>query len=154
MPWLPASSGVVPLPSGVFVRGRSLRVDLGPAELTLVLGHGACPPWPHRMVRWPDFGVPLDREDALSALAEAYARAREGQRVEVACHGGIGRTGTALAALVVLDGLGRQEAVSWVRTRYHARGVETPWQRHWLRHVHPGQEWAGPAASTTGKPRS
>lgn len=79
--------------------------------------------------------MPLDRADALEAMEEAYARARSGQRVEVACRGGVGRTGTALAALAVLDGLAPAQAVAWVRERYHPRAVETPWQRRWLRHV-------------------
>lgn len=129
------SSGVVTLPSGVRIRGRRLSQELGRADLTLVLGGGTAPPWPHRRVRWPDFWVPLDRVDALDALRAAYALARSGQRVEVACRGGVGRTGTALAALAVLDGSAPDDAVAWVRERYHPHAVETPWQRRWLRHV-------------------
>jgi protein-tyrosine phosphatase len=53
----------------------------------------------------------------------------------VACHGGVGRTGTALAALAVLDGLAPPDAVRWVRANYQERAVETPWQRWWLRRV-------------------
>ncbi len=87
------------------------------------------------MVRWPDFWVPVDRDDALSALHEALRRARRGERVEVACRGGTGRSGTALAALAVLDGLTPAEALAWVRGGYHHRAVETPWQRRWLRRV-------------------
>jgi hypothetical protein len=135
MPWLPASPGVLALASGALVRGRSLRHDLGPADLSLVLGRGAAPAWDHRRVRWPDFWVPLDREDALDALAQAYARILRGDRVEVACRGGVGRTGTALAALAVLDGLPVEAAVARVRDQYHPRAVETPWQRRWLRHL-------------------
>lgn len=88
-------------------------------------------------MRWPDFWVPLDAEDALEALHEAYARVRAGEGVEVACRGGVGRTGTALAALAVLDGLPPEAAVTWVRARHHRRAVETPWQRRWLRRVAP-----------------
>jgi protein-tyrosine phosphatase len=55
--------------------------------------------------------------------------------VEIACRGGIGRTGTALAALAVLDGLAPPAAVAWVRQAYHPRAVETPWQRGWLRRL-------------------
>jgi protein-tyrosine phosphatase len=117
------------------VRGRRAAEDLGPADLTVLLGRGQAPPWPYRRLRWPDFWVPLDLDDALAALREAAARAGSGQRVEVACRGGVGRTGTALAALAVLDGLEPAEAVSWVRQRHHPRAVETPWQRRWLRHV-------------------
>ncbi|HEV3505209.1 MAG TPA: protein-tyrosine phosphatase family protein, partial [Actinomycetes bacterium] len=90
------------------------------------------PAWPHRRVRWADFWVPADREEALDALREAHRRARGGERVEVACRGGVGRTGTALAALAVLDGLTPRQAVGWVRAGYHWRAVETPWQRRWL----------------------
>jgi len=80
-------------------------------------------------------GVPSDRADALDALHEAHRRALAGERVEACCRGGIGRTGTALAALAVLDGMTPQEAVRWVRREYHRRAVETPWQRWWLRGV-------------------
>jgi hypothetical protein len=128
-------AGVLALPSGARVRGRRLSAPASPADFALVLAAGPVPPWPHRRVRWPDFWVPSDRADALDALCEAYRRARTGQRVEVACGGGVGRTGTALAALVVLDGLPPPAAVNWVRGGYHRRAVETPWQRRWLRHV-------------------
>ena len=135
MPWSPTSPGVVVLPGGGAVRGRRLGQDGGGADLTLALGRGPAPPWEHRRLRWPDFGVPLDAEDALDALREVAARARAGERVEVACRGGVGRTGTALATLAVLDGLTADAAVDWVRARYDRRAVETPRQRRWLRRV-------------------
>ena len=127
--------GVVRLPGGALVRGRRLGDAPSPADFTLVLGVGPAPSWPHRRVRSPDFGVPADRADAVAALREARARAAGGERVEVACRGGVGRTGTALAALAVLDGLAPAAAVHWVRAAYHPRAVETPWQRWWLRRV-------------------
>ena len=83
------------------------------------------PPWPHAHVDWPDFGVPADREAATAALADLLARARAGQRVEVGCLGGHGRTGTALALLAVLAGAPPAEAVAWVRAAYCAKAVET-----------------------------
>jgi D-serine deaminase-like pyridoxal phosphate-dependent protein len=132
--WLDPT-GLVRLPSGLTVRGRRLAVAATPADFALVLARGPLPTWPYRTVRWPDFWVPLDRADALDALGEARRRAQAGQRVEVACHGGVGRTGTALAALAVLDGLSPGEALRWVRAEYHPRAVETPWQRWWLRTV-------------------
>jgi protein-tyrosine phosphatase len=87
--------------------------------------------------------VPSDRADALAALREAHTRARSGERVEIACRGGVGRTGTALAALAVLDGLMSAAAVQWVRAGYHRRAVETPWQRWWLRKVRSDTPRAG-----------
>jgi hypothetical protein len=127
--------GVVRLPGGALVRGRRLGDAPTPAEFTLVLGEGPAPAWPFRRIVWRDFGLPGDRDDALDALREVRARAQDGERVEVSCRGGIGRTGTALAALAVLDGMAPSDAVHWVRTAYHRRAVETPWQRWWLRRV-------------------
>jgi protein-tyrosine phosphatase len=67
-------------------------------------------------------------------LRHAHERAAV-ERVELACGGGVGRTGTALAVLAVLSGVAATEAVAWVRAAYHPRAVETPWQRRWLRSV-------------------
>ncbi|MGY0232850.1 protein phosphatase [Longispora urticae] len=55
------------------------------------------------------------------------------ERVEVACGGGRGRTGTALACLAILDGVPPGEAVAFVREHYHRHAVETPWQRRHVR---------------------
>jgi Protein-tyrosine phosphatase len=127
---------VLALPRGAHVRGRRLGDQASPVDFSLVLGRGPAPAWPYRRIRWPDFWLPTDQWDALAALAEAHRRAYAGERVEVACRGGVGRTGTALAALAVLDGLGPEDALAWVRMGYHRRAVETPWQRRWLRTVH------------------
>ncbi|TDC60127.1 protein phosphatase [Micromonospora sp. KC207] len=129
------SPGVVVLPGGSSVRGRRVGDVATPADFALLLAPGPAPAWAHRRIRWPDFLLPLDRADALDALREALRRAYAGQRVEVACLGGIGRTGTALAALAVLDGLPADRAVQWVREHYHPRAVETPWQRRWVRRL-------------------
>lgn len=83
-------------------------------------------------MRWPDFWLPTDRAAAIRALLETWRRA-EHERVEVACGGGIGRTGTALAALAMIDGMNADDAIGLVRREYHPRAVETPWQRAWLR---------------------
>ena len=128
-------AGVVALPSGRRVRGRAGRAPKSPADVALLLGRVSPPPWPYRRVAWRDFWVPSDQADALDALREAYQRCRAGQRVEVVCRGGVGRTGTALAALALLDGLSPEEAIAWVRAGYHPRAVETPGQRRWLARV-------------------
>lgn len=88
--------------------------------------------WDSRWVRWPDFWLPSDRADAADALREAWLRATD-ERVELACGGGRGRTGAALACLAVLDGVPPGDAVGYVRTHYHPGAVETPWQRRYVR---------------------
>ena len=128
--------GWVELPSGLRVRGRRIadRPD-DPVDFLLALADGPTPPWTVRRIDWPDFRLPRDRADALAALADGLRRAREGQRVEVACLGGRGRTGTALAAMAVLDGMDPAAAVPWVRRVYHPKAVETPGQARWVRTV-------------------
>jgi len=127
--------GLVTLPTGLRVRGRRLSDPVSPADFSLLLADGPVPAWATRRIQWPDFWIPRDRADALAALHEAHRRAQAGERVDIACRGGIGRTGTALAALAVLDGLPASDAVSWVRANHHPRAVETPWQRWWLRNL-------------------
>jgi protein-tyrosine phosphatase len=61
----------------------------------------------------------------FAAVVDLHRRARAGEVVEVACYGGIGRTGTALSCLAVLAGVSPSEAVAWVRKHYHRLAVET-----------------------------
>ncbi len=133
IPWV-AGPGVVEFPDGRRIRGRGLRRPLphGPAPefgLYLLARDPGPFTWDHRWVRWPDLGTPASTVEALAALRDAYERAAT-QRVEIA--GGVGRTGTALAAIAALAGVPRSEAVAWVRHRYHRRAAETPWQRRWV----------------------
>jgi protein-tyrosine phosphatase len=88
-------------------------------------------PWETLWIRWPDFRVPTDPDRAVAVLRSAYDRLTS-ERVEAACDGGIGRTGTILAAWCVIDGLTPDAAVAHVRAGYHPRAVETPWQRRFL----------------------
>ncbi|MCZ4123590.1 protein-tyrosine phosphatase family protein [Streptomyces sp. H39-S7] len=135
--WSGTDAGVIRLPSGRMVRGRALRKPLpaGPVPDFAVHLLGRRPPevpWEARWLRWPDFRLPGDDAEARSVLAEALDRAG-GRRVELACGGGRGRTGTALACLAVLDGVPPGEAVAFVRRHYDAHAVETPWQRRYVR---------------------
>ena len=133
--WDEAAPGVLTLPSGRLVRGRGLRHPLPPGPLPtygLYLLGKPPPPvdWAHTWLRWPDFRLPGD--DAPAALREAWDKAAR-ERVEIACGGGRGRTGTALACLAVLDGVPPDEAVGYVRLHYDRHAVETPWQRRYVR---------------------
>lgn len=136
MTWDPTTPGVLRLPSGRLVRGRALRRPL-PAGLhpafALYLAGRRPPPvaWESRWLRWPDFRLPSDRPAAIAALHETWTRA-ETERIEIACGGGRGRTGTALACLAVIDGVPGSEAVAYVREHYDRHAVETPWQRRFV----------------------
>ncbi|MFF0772105.1 protein-tyrosine phosphatase family protein [Nonomuraea wenchangensis] len=137
-----ALEGAIRLPDGLHVRGRGLRHPLPPGprpDFGLYLGsdrlrrrHDATLTWPHEWLDWPDFLLPRDRDLAVRRIGELRERARAGQAVEVACGGGVGRTGTVLACLAVLSGLDPAAALAWTREHHHPRAVETPWQRRWI----------------------
>jgi hypothetical protein len=132
------SAGVVELPDGTRLRGRGIRAGVPVAPLphwSLLLL--ASPPrdmaWPYRWVRWRDFWLPSDGSDARASFAEAHLRAAAGERVEIACFGGNGRTGTAIACVAQLGGVSAEDAIEWTREAYGRRAVETPWQRRYVR---------------------
>lgn len=133
------ADGTMRFPSGALVRGRGLRHPLpaGPTPTFAVYLLGKQPPpteWEAQWLRWPDFRLPKDRRQARDVLRDALTRAGN-ERVEVACAGGRGRTGTALACMAVLDGVPPDQAVAFVRRHYHPRAVETPWQRRFVLHI-------------------
>jgi protein-tyrosine phosphatase len=135
-------SGAIRLPDGCQVRGRGLRAPVpdGPVpDFGLYLGsdrlrrrHEGQISWPHAWIEWPDFLLPKDGRQAVRQIHALHERAREGRAVEVACGGGVGRTGTVIACLAVLAGLSPAEAVAWARANHHRHAVETPWQRRWV----------------------
>jgi len=132
--WEPGP-GVVCLPDGRTVRGRGLRQGAAlprPDHGVYLLGSDPGPfDWSSRWVRWRDLWTPVDTEDALEALWHAYDLATD-HRVEVACEGGTGRTGCALAVMAIWAGVDPADAVAWVRRSYRRRAVEMPWQRRWV----------------------
>jgi len=126
--WDDGTPGLLALPSGRGVRGRAWRdVPPGPHPdlgLYLLPRPPAATPWESRWVRWPDFALPADPALLREALVELLSRCRD-ERTEVACLGGTGRTGTALACLAILDGVAPGEAVEFVRRGYRPKAVET-----------------------------
>jgi protein-tyrosine phosphatase len=137
MPWEPGP-GIVELPDGARIRGRALRSGAPPEPSPewglYLLGRPPAPtPWPSRWLRWPDFWLPRDAQEARAVFEEAHRRAAAGALVEVACGGGRGRTGTALACIAQLAGVAAEDAMRWVRSHYDPRAVETPWQKRYVR---------------------
>lgn len=134
--WEESAPGVLRLPSGRLVRGRGLRqlLPAGPLPhfgLYLLASPPPPVPWASRWLRWLDWRLPADPVEARQALADLWQRSAT-ERVEVACGGGQGRTGAALACLAVLDGVAATAAVRYIRQHYNPRAVETPWQRRFV----------------------
>ncbi|GAA3214491.1 protein phosphatase [Streptomyces sp. XM83C] len=138
-PWTSDTPKVITLPSGRRVRGRGLRHELPEGQtptLAVHLTRHEPPevPWESLWIPWRDFWLPAEPRHAMRTLRIAYDRALD-ERVEICCGGGVGRTGTALSALCVFEGMAPEEAVRWVRRTYHSRAVEVPWQRRFVRQV-------------------
>jgi hypothetical protein len=142
---------LVTLPNGLTVAARGLRhqapsdppPDFGlyllahdpgtpPLSARLVGMRPFHPEWRWCRIDWPDFGTPAESDSATETIADVYVRIQNQQRVEVACGGGIGRTGTVLACLAVLAGEHGGEAVEWVRENYHPKAIETAKQAVWV----------------------
>ncbi|GGW67281.1 phosphatase domain-containing protein [Streptomyces xantholiticus] len=134
--------GALQLPDGSWVRGRGLRHPrpAGPVpDFALYLGssrlrrrHEMGLEWECAWIEWPDFLLPRDRDLAVRHIHALHERARAGAAVEVACGGGVGRTGTVIACLAILAGVSSADAVAWTRRHHHHRAVETLWQRRWV----------------------
>lgn len=81
---------------------------------------------------WPDLDVPREPSRFKKALHWLLRQAVDGKRVEIGCAGGHGRTGTVLAALLVLQGMSRGRAAQRVRKSYCSEAIETRSQERFL----------------------
>lgn len=125
----------VRLPDGTTVRASSIsdRQAADPwRDFGLYLDAAWKPDWPAGTIDWPDFRLPACPDHALNQIVSTYERVRSGERIEVGCLGGLGRTGTVLACFCVLSGLDAPSAIEWVRTGYDRRAIETAEQEQWV----------------------
>jgi hypothetical protein len=86
-------------------------------------------------VPWEDYGTPyVPWRQVRAVIEDWFARAKSGQRVEVGCMGGHGRTGTflACAALLADPNLTPEGAIAWVRANYCTKAVEDASQHHFV----------------------
>lgn len=74
---------------------------------------------------WEDWGVPEDPSLFRRVLAWLLERVEFGKSVEIGCMGGHGRTGTVLACLLVLQGIGPRRAIGQVRSAYCEEAIES-----------------------------
>lgn len=86
---------------------------------------------PREMVlNWPDMAavdLPLQFwKDLMRCVS------RWGWKVVVFCIGGHGRTGTALASMLVAKGYGAQQAIDFVRKNHCSKAIETETQERYI----------------------
>jgi Protein-tyrosine phosphatase len=145
----PPLVGAIALPDNTLIRGRGRREPFpaGPLpDFGLYLGRPPDqqqrnllrrrepwqPDWAANWIDWPDFRTPRHDQLAADLIEHAYLLARAGHRIEIACHGGTGRTGTVIACMAILAGHPAADALTWTRHHYRPRAVETPGQRRWI----------------------
>lgn len=82
-------------------------------------------PWPFIVAAWPDMSV-MSAEDEGKLVDTTEKLVRQGKKVEIACMGGHGRTGTLLAMLKVrIGGMKANAAIKAVREEYCEKVVES-----------------------------
>jgi protein-tyrosine phosphatase len=144
--------GVVVFASAWFDRPHRHRVDMDWPDVgfyldgswagaALVASPGFRPPFARRrrnrlvLYPWPDLGTPREPRRFERALRWLLEEASKGHRIEVGCAGGHGRTGTTLAALLVVQGLTPQRALKLVRMHYCPEAVESIEQASMVRRL-------------------
>lgn len=138
--------------AGVAIRDVTESENCLSGELSLVnkLKQFVLPAPKALRIEWSDYSVPRLRASFWSALVQEFT---DGQRVVCACHAGHGRTGTALACLIVADIVERGErpdaaaVIKTVRRAHCERAVESRAQMRyvaavaaWLYQGHNGEE--------------
>lgn len=82
---------------------------------------------------WEDWGVPENPKLFVRVVRWVLAQVKKGTVVEVACMGGHGRTGTALATILVIQGFEARAAIRRVRRSYCEEAIESDKQLAFLR---------------------
>ena len=80
----------------------------------------------------PDMGVPRDADAFHVYLRGLLDRLAAGEAIYLHCFAGLGRTGTALACLLMLVGESAATAVAAVREAYRREAVESGGQRRFV----------------------
>lgn len=82
----------------------------------------------------PDMGIPQPRA-AYGLCSQIHQLMHDGHRVLVHCKAGLGRTGTILASVMVLEGLNAQEAIKKVRI-INGSYLQNAIQENFISHFH------------------
>lgn len=82
---------------------------------------------------WPDASKPASMRSFAAMVEWLSEQLALGKVVETGCLGAHGRTGTLLAALIILNrDEGAKEAIAWVRREHCAKAIETFTQEEFL----------------------
>jgi Polymorphic toxin system, DSP-PTPase phosphatase len=137
MPAPPYDAAVAALrAAGVATVACLLERDEMPPALGVAYGRAGL-----TVLRFPiiDLGIPIDADAFRVFLRDLLRRLRAGEDLYVHCLAGLGRTGTALACLLVLEGEAARGAVAVVRGCYRPAAVESPAQRQFVEGFEAGE---------------
>lgn len=81
---------------------------------------------------WQDYGVPDSMDEFETIMRWTLRQVQAGKIVDTGCFAAHGRTGTALAALLILKGMRAKDAMQTVRDKHCHRAVEVASQEKWL----------------------
>lgn len=84
-------------------------------------------------INWPDMSYPQLQVEFWGDLIKYLTKTKG--KLLIFCIGGHGRTGTALAALMIAWGYDTRAAVKWIRKNYCTSAIETTSQEDYLRRV-------------------
>lgn len=97
------------------------------------------PGWRNEYIVWPDFEIPDFASVAIEQIHSACERVVNGERVEIGCIGGHGRTGTIAACMAVTlsymvgeTPLSPSDARALVQREYCRHAIETDEQEWWV----------------------
>ena len=94
---------------------------------------------------WPDFNVPSEALPMVDIVQWMLQQMEQGKRLETACMGGHGRTGTMLALLLVAQGMPPGSAIARVRKYHCKKGIENEKQGRYVAEfyklVHGNEDW-------------
>jgi len=80
--------------------------------------------YPYIVINWSDMGV-LPLTDFSEIVAWCMTQIKHGEKLDIACVGGHGRTGTLLAGILVFQNYTADEAIEKVRKEHCNRAIET-----------------------------
>lgn len=111
------------------------------AQNVVLASPGFCPPHARRrkpvskvlLHPWRDWGTPEQPRAFRQALKWVLAEVEKGAIIDIGCMGGHGRTGTALACLLILQGTTAHESMKRVRTSYCTEAIESRSQERFIR---------------------
>lgn len=111
--------------------GKPLIIS-GPERFKALNQYTIKPTYELVQIDWPDMSIVPANLTFWEEMLDALTESKKGT-VMITCHGGHGRSGTALAALMVASGVSGKVAIARVRGKHCGKAVETTSQESYIK---------------------